>query len=94
MSEERISALEERLAELASKGGASITVQDPRVNAVTRWTATLMGGAALLIMGWVASSINRLNENVARLLAQGDAIVATQKDHSDRLKELERRRGP
>jgi hypothetical protein len=72
-------------------GGATVTVQDPRVSNLTRWIATLMGGVALLVMGWVATSINRLNETMSRVVAQNEAIVSILGDHSDRIKELERR---
>jgi hypothetical protein len=73
-------------------GGATVTVQDPRVSNLTRWIATLMGGVALLVMGWVATSINRLNETMSRVVTQNEAILAVQGDHSDRIKELERRK--
>jgi hypothetical protein len=91
MTDARLEALEERVSELLTSGGASVTVQDPRVSSMTRWIATVMGGVALLVMGWVANSINRLNETMSRVVTQNEAIMATQADHSDRLKELERR---
>jgi hypothetical protein len=89
MTDDRLSALEARIAELA--GGASITVQDPRVSSLTRWTMTVLGGLALAVMVWVAQSINRLNETMSRVVTQNEAILSVQSDHSDRLKELERR---
>lgn len=91
MTDERLIALEERFEKLLTSGGASVTLQDPRVSSVTRWVATVMGGLALLVMGWVATSINRLNETMSRVVTQNEAIMAIQADHSDRLKELERR---
>jgi hypothetical protein len=91
MTDDRIAAMEERIEKLITSGGASVTVQDPRVSSMTRWVATLMGGIALLVMAWVATSINRLNETMSRVVTQNEAIMATQADHSDRLKELERR---
>lgn len=91
MTDERLTALEERIERLITSGGASVTVQDPRVSSMTRWVATLLGGAALAVMLWVAQSINRLNETMSRVVTQNEAILSVQSDHSDRLKELERR---
>lgn len=91
MSEERLSALEERIERLITSGGASVTVQDPRVNNITRWLMTLLGGLALAVMVWVATSINRLNETMSRVVTQNEAILTVQSDHSDRIKEMERR---
>lgn len=91
MTDERIAALEDRVAEMLAAGGASVTIQDPRVNNLTRWLMTLLGGLALAIMIWVANSINRLNETMSRVVTQNEAIMATQSDHADRIKDLERR---
>jgi hypothetical protein len=91
MSEERLSALEAGLSKVLEAGGASVTIQDPRVNTWNRWIATLMGGIALLVMAWVATSINDLNATMSRLVAQNEAVVSILGDHSDRIKELERR---
>ena len=92
MSDERIKALERTVEEMLKSGGASVTVQDPRVSSWNRWIATLMGGIALLVMAWVATSINDLNATMSRLVAQNEAVVSILGDHSDRIKELERKR--
>jgi hypothetical protein len=81
----------ERIATRLSKGGASVTVQDPRVNTITRWVATLMGSIAVLVMVWVAASINRLNETMSRVVTQNESVMRTIIDHSERLRDLERR---
>ncbi len=91
MSEDRIAALERAVEKMLESGGASVTIQDPRVNTWNRWVATLMGGIALLVMTWVATSINELNATMSRLIAQNEAVVSILGDHSDRIKELERR---
>jgi hypothetical protein len=91
MTDERLAAIEERIEKLITSGGASVTVQDPRVSSMTRWMATLFGSLALAVMLWVANSINRLNETMSRVVTQNEAIMAIQDDHSDRLRELERR---
>lgn len=91
MTDERLIALEERFEKLLTSGGASVTLQDPRVSTMTRWLAGLFGSLALAVMLWVANSINRLNETMSRVVTQNEAIMAIQADHSDRLKELERR---
>ena len=90
MSEERLNAIEKALADLTSNG-VSVTITDPRVNNLTRWIMTLLGGMALAVMIWVASSINRLNETMSRVVTQNEAILGVQQDHSERLKDLERR---
>lgn len=91
MSEERLAALEERIEKLLEGGGASVTIQDPRVSILTRWLMTLLGGLALAVMIWVAASINRLNETMSRVVTQNEAIMHTLGDHGDRIKDLERR---
>jgi len=95
MTDDRLTALEERIAELTAAGGASITVQDPRVNNLTRWIATLMGSIALLVMVWVASSINKLNETMSRVVTQNEFVLHTLEQHAQEIRSLrESRRGP
>lgn len=91
MSEERLTALEQRIADIAA-AGASVTVQDPRVSQVQNWILAAVGGGIVLALAWGANSINRLNETMARVVTQNEAIMSTQADHAERLKELERRR--
>lgn len=81
----------ERIAQRLSRVGASVTVQDPRVNSLTRWLAGIFASITVLVMVWVANSINRLNETMARVATQNESVIRTISDHSDRLRELERR---
>lgn len=94
MSEERIAALESALERLAEAGGGSVTVQDPRVSSVQNWILGAVGAGIVMALAWGANSINRLNVTMERVITQNAAVIATLSDHSDRIKELERRRGP
>ncbi len=79
------------MGELLKAGGASVTIQDPRVNGAFRWLSGIFATITVAVMMWVANSINRLNETMARVATQNESIMATLTDHSDRLKDLERR---
>lgn len=91
MTDDRIAALEQRLAQALSAGGASVTIQDPRVSGMLKIGAGIFATITVSVMIWVANSINRLNETMARVATQNESIMATLQDHSERLKELERR---
>jgi hypothetical protein len=90
VSDERISKLEDSMSRLLESGGASVTIQDPRVNKLYTALTTLFGSLILAAMLWIASSISGLKESVAAIVSQNAAIIETQRDHSDRIKELER----
>lgn len=45
--------------------GASITVQDPRVNQVQTWLIGLVGMGIIVALGWLANSVDNLNRNFA-----------------------------
>lgn len=94
MSEERIKAIEDKLADIVNHGGASIRLEDPRVSSLFKLLSTVFATVITALMIWVASSINRLNETMSRVVTQNESIMATQADHSDRIKQLERRNGP
>lgn len=83
MSEERLSVLERRVADLLDSG-ASITVQDPRVNQVQTWLIGLVGTGIIVALGWLANSVDSLNRNFAALSQWKEYV-----DH--RLNELEKR---
>jgi hypothetical protein len=85
VSEERLSALESRVADLIG-GGASITVQDPRVNKVQTWLIGLVGTGIIIVLGWLANSVDSLNRNFAALSQWKEYV-----DH--RLDSLERSNG-
>jgi hypothetical protein len=104
MTDARLTALEEKLAKLAeSSGGASITVQDPRVSSLTRWVFATLGTLAVGSIIWGVKSINDLNITVQSVVTQmaeeskrrdyqDRAYLAALEDHADRIKELERAR--
>ena len=94
MSEERIRKLEEAIGKIMESGGASVTIQDPRVNKLYAALTTLFGSLILAAMLWIASSISGLKESVAAIVSQNASIIETQRDHSERIKELERNHGP
>lgn len=94
MTDDRIAALEEKLASIMEAGGASVTIQDPRVNKLYTALTTLFGSLILAAMLWIASSISGLKESVAAIVSQNASIIETQRDHSERIKELERRNVP
>jgi hypothetical protein len=83
MSEERLTALEDRVANLLGNG-ASITVQDPRVNQVQTWLIGLVGLGIIVSLGWLANSVDALNRNFAALSQWKEYV-----DH--RLDDLERK---
>lgn len=60
----------ERIAMAMEERGASITVQDPRVSSVQNWLIGLVGTGALVVMGWMANSIDNLNRNMERSIAK------------------------
>lgn len=94
MTDDRIAALEEKLAAFMEAGGASVTIQDPRVNKIYTALTTLFGSLILASMLWIASSISGLKESVASIVTQNASIIETQRDHSERIKQLERRNVP
>ena len=81
----------ERIAGRLATGGASISIRDPRVNNIQSWVFGILGTLTCAALLWGAASISKLNENMARVISQNESIVETLKDHSDRLKDLERR---
>lgn len=74
--------------------GASIAVRDPRVSTAFTWVSGVFASVTVLVMVWVASSINDLNKTMARVATQNESIMTTLVDHSERLRELERRNAP
>jgi hypothetical protein len=103
MTEERITALERNVEELLNAGGASVTIQDPRVSALTRWMFGSLGTLAIGSILWGVKSINDLNITVQRVVTQmaeeskrrdyqDQAYLTALADHAERLKELERAR--
>ena len=82
MSEERLSALETRISELT--GGATVTVQDPRVSQIQTWLIGLVGAGIIVVLGWLANSVDNLNRNFA-------AITEWRGFVDSRLQNLERR---
>jgi 7-keto-8-aminopelargonate synthetase-like enzyme len=91
MSEERLAALEDRIEKAFAAGGAQVTLQDPRINTFVRAAGGVFASITIIVMVWVASSINRLNETMARVATQNEAIMNTLVDHADRIKDMERR---
>ncbi len=89
MSDERISALERAVERMVSAGGASVTVQDPRVSQVQNWLLGLVGTGIIIALGWLANSVDSLNRNFA---AMTEWKVST--DRRIELLERERRNGP
>ena len=87
MSDERISALERAVEKMLESGGASVTVQDPRVSQVQNWLLGLVGAGIIVSLAWLASSVDSLNRNFAAL-TEWKAYT----DH--RIETLERRNGP
>jgi hypothetical protein len=67
MSEERLAAVEERLARALEGGGASVTVQDPRVSQIQNWLLGLVGTGIIVVLGWLANSVDNLNRNFAAM---------------------------
>lgn len=94
MSEERLAALEKALANQLESGGAQVTVQDPRVSRAQNWLIGLVGLGIISGAAWVGTSINSMRDAIVRLASQNEYLIEQLKDHNDRLKELERRRGP
>jgi hypothetical protein len=103
MSDERISKLEETMSRMLESGGASIQFQDPRVSSVNRWLYGVFGTVFTGVGIWLVSSVNTLNVNVERLIAQmaSQSQLTQQRfqandislaDLSDRVKDLERNR--
>jgi hypothetical protein len=60
----------DKLLERLANSGARITMADPRVTTAQNWLLGLIGTVAILALSWAASSINRLNETMARLVEQ------------------------
>jgi hypothetical protein len=89
MSEERIAALEERIERALTSGGAQVTVQDPRVSQVQNWILGAVGGGIIIVIGWLANSVDNLNRNFSAL---SEWRIST--DRRIENLELERRRGP
>ena len=87
MSDERIAALERAVEKMLESGGASVTVQDPRVSQVQNWLLGLVGAGIIASLVSMASSIDSLNRNFAAL-TEWKAYT----DH--RIESLERRNGP
>lgn len=86
MSDERISALERAVEKMLESGGASVTVQDPRVSQVQTWLIGLVGTGIIIALGWLANSVDSLNRNFAALSQWKEYV-----DH--RLNALEKRDG-
>ena len=91
----------EAIAERLTQGGATITVQDPRVSSVNRWLYTVFGATFTGVGLWLVASVNTLNVNVERLIVQmasqqqqtSQRFTSTENalgDLSDRIKDLER----
>jgi hypothetical protein len=66
VTDDRLTALEGRVAELL-QGGASVTVQDPRVSQVQTWLIGLVGTGIIIALGWLANSVDSLNRNFAAM---------------------------
>ena len=67
MSEDRIAALERAVEKMLESGGASVTVQDPRVSQVQNWLIGLVGAGIVITLGWLANSVDNLNRNFAAM---------------------------
>lgn len=81
MSDERLSALEARISELT--GGASVTVQDPRVSQIQTWLIGLVGTGIIIVLGWLANSVDNLNRNFAAI-AEWRGFVDRRLDNLER----------
>jgi hypothetical protein len=80
----------DRLLKAIESRGASISVQDERVTRWRDWVMTLLGGAILLTLAWVATTLIQLKESVAQGNERYQSLLETVRDHSERLRELER----
>jgi hypothetical protein len=87
MSDERLSALERAVEKMLESGGASVTVQDPRVSQVQTWLIGLVGAGIIISLGWLANSVDSLNRNFA-------AMTEWKTFTDRRIDTLERRNGP
>ena len=61
-------------------GGATISVQDPRVNQVQTWLIGIVGLGIIMSLGWLASSVDNLNRNFAAI-SQWKQYVDQRLDH-------------
>lgn len=75
MSEE--SDIDGQIEESRKRGNrtssASVSSHDPRVSTGIAWIMGILGTIAVLTGAWVATSINTLNVNVARLVEKLEA---------------------
>ena len=67
MSEERLQALEQCIEDALKTGGAQVTVQDPRVSQVQNWILGGVGAGIIVVIGWLANSVDNLNRNFSAL---------------------------
>lgn len=68
LSQEEIEKIIERL----SNRGARITMSDPRVSATTNWLLASIGVIGITVGGWLITSVNELNEGLARVIQQNE----------------------
>lgn len=60
----------EKIVKALKARGGQITYSDPRISRVRDALLGLIGVAALGVLGWMASSVDKLNRNMERQTAQ------------------------
>lgn len=56
-----------RILERMSSSGATVTIYDPRVSQVQNWLIGIVGVGILVALGWLATSVDKLNRNFERI---------------------------
>jgi predicted Zn-dependent protease len=82
--------LQRLIAAIQRSGGAHVEVSDPRVSQVQTWILGLVGVGVIAAGGWVAQSISTLSQTVSTAVTRLDQQDETQRDHEQRLRDLER----
>jgi hypothetical protein len=60
MTDDRVTAMDRRKSD-----GASVVMHDPRVSQVQTWIIGMVGAGIIVVLGWLANSVDNLNRNFA-----------------------------
>lgn len=62
----------DRLVKALEQRGGQVSIQDPRVSQVQTWLIGLVGLGVIMALGWLATSVDRLNRNFERITVMQD----------------------
>lgn len=82
----------DRLVKVLEARGGSVTIQDPRVSQVQAWVWAAIGAGVIAVGGWLVTSINDLNQTMARVAVTNEYLTKIIDGHERRLSDLERRK--